>query len=168
MAIQFTAHEACRHRIYHPLLTKAAEYEMISSSRCAKARNHAQHKTSLEGRRAQALRGARREVPLHGRDPFRGRHAAPRHRGRRARGRGPGLAQGRRDGEVRDARRAQASVGDGPHQRARLLGRAPLPARDGACRRALQRREPRADKGQPEGTAQERPGGRQGQIPRGL
>ena len=37
-----------------------------------------------------------------------------------------------------------------------------------AGRRALQRREPRADKGQPEGTAQERPGGRQGQSPRGL
>ena len=55
-------------------------------------------------------------------------------RERRERGRGPGLAQGRPDGEVRDESRSQTPVGDRPHQRARLLGRASLPARDGADR----------------------------------
>ena len=49
-------------------------------------RNHAQDKTSLESGRAQAIRGARGEVPLHGRDAFRGRHPSPRHRGRRGMG----------------------------------------------------------------------------------
>ena len=52
----------------------------------AKERNHAQDKICLEGFGTQEVQGAGEEVPLHGRDPFRGRHDTPRHRGRRGMG----------------------------------------------------------------------------------
>lgn len=65
MAILFKTLAARRCWIYPSPLAKAAKYEMTPSSQCAKARNHAQDKASLEGCGTQAPEARRVQPALH-------------------------------------------------------------------------------------------------------